>query len=284
MKRTYIHDIALITLGIVLMAAGYFYFMVPYNLITGGVGGLAIVIQSVTPLDVVVLVYAFNLSFLVIGFLVYGRIFFMKTILGSLLYPIALTIFLTMEQSFQIIPITDDLLLAVIFSAVLMGGGFGLVIRYGGTTGGADIPIKILYDFLKIPFSVAVYIIDGAIVVLGALVFGLEIGMYSVVAVFLIGFISDYVVTGGTKTISINIITDHAEAVKDLIYQRTERGVSMIPITGGYSKSNKTMLLCVAFKKEYYQVIQAVHEVDKKAFVFVNTSSEVLGEGFDVAH
>jgi len=284
MKRTYIHDIALITLGIVLMAAGYFYFMVPYNLITGGVGGLAIVIQSVTPLDVVVLVYAFNLSFLVIGFLVYGRIFFMKTILGSLLYPIALTIFLTMEQSFQIIPITDDLLLAVIFSAVLMGGGFGLVIRYGGTTGGADIPIKILYDFLKIPFSVAVYIIDGAIVVLGALVFGLEIGMYSVVAVFLIGFISDYVVTGGTKTISINIITDHAEAVKDLIYQRTERGVSMIPITGGYSKSNKTMLLCVAFKKEYYRVIQAVHEVDKKAFVFVNTSSEVLGEGFDVAH
>lgn len=284
MKRTYIHDIALITLGIFLMAAGFFYFMVPYNLITGGVGGLAIVIQSVTPLDVVVLVYAFNLSFLVIGFLVYGRIFFMKTILGSLLYPIALTIFLTMEQSFQIIPITDDLLLAVIFSAVLMGGGFGLVIRYGGTTGGADIPIKILYDFLKIPFSVAVYIIDGAIVVLGALVFGLEIGMYSVVAVFLIGFISDYVVTGGTKTISINIITDHAEAVKDLIYQRTERGVSMIPITGGYSKSNKTMLLCVAFKKEYYQVIQAVHEVDKKAFVFVNTSSEVLGEGFDVAH
>ena len=284
MKRTYIHDIALITLGIFLMAAGFFYFMVPYNLITGGVGGLAIVIQSVTPLDVVVLVYVFNLSFLVIGFLVYGRIFFMKTILGSLLYPIALTIFLTMEQFFQIIPITDDLLLAVIFSAVLMGGGFGLVIRYGGTTGGADIPIKILYDFLKIPFSVAVYIIDGAIVIIGALVFGLEIGMYSVVAVFLIGFISDYVVTGGTKTISINIITDHAEAVKDLIYQRTERGVSMIPITGGYSKSNKTMLLCVAFKKEYYQVIQAVHEVDKKAFVFVNTSSEVLGEGFDVAH
>ena len=284
MKRTYIHDIALITLGIFLMAAGFFYFMVPYNLITGGVGGLAIVIQSVTPLDVVVLVYVFNLSFLVIGFLVYGRIFFMKTILGSLLYPIALTIFLTMEQFFQIIPITDDLLLAVIFSAVLMGGGFGLVIRYGGTTGGADIPIKILYDFLKIPFSVAVYIIDGAIVIIGALVFGLEIGMYSVVAVFLIGFISDYVVTGGTKTISINIITDYAEAVKELIYQRTERGVSMIPITGGYSKSNKTMLLCVAFKKEYYRVIQAVHEVDKKAFVFVNTSSEVLGEGFDVAH
>jgi uncharacterized membrane-anchored protein YitT (DUF2179 family) len=121
-------------------------------------------------------------------------------------------------------------------------------------------------------------------VALGMIVFGLEIGLYSIVAVFLIGFISDYVVTGGTKTISINIITDHAEAVKELIYQRTERGVSMIPITGGYSKSNKTMLLCVAYKKEYYSVIQAVHEIDKKAFVFVNTSSEVLGEGFDVAH
>ena len=284
MNRHHLLDITLITIGIFLMAAGFYYFMVPYNLITGGVGGVSIVIQELFQINVLILVYALNVSFLLLGFLVYGTTFFMKTILGSLLYPVALTIYAALELELALIPLTDDLLLAVIFSAVLMGGGFGLVIRHGGTTGGADIPIKIIYDFFKIPFSTAVYIIDGSIVVLGTLVFGLEIGMYSVVAVFLIGFISDYVVTGGTKTISINIITDHADAVKDLIYERTERGVSMIPITGGYSKSNKTMLLCVAFKKEYYQVIQAVHEIDKTAFVFVNTSSEVLGEGFDGPH
>jgi uncharacterized membrane-anchored protein YitT (DUF2179 family) len=284
MKRNYLVDVGLITLGIFLMAAGFYYFMVPYNLITGGIGGLAIVIQELFQFDVLVLVYVFNVSLLLLGWLVYGTSFFLKTILGSLVYPVALTMFALLELEYALVPLTDDLLLAVIFSAVLMGGGFGLVIRHGGTTGGADIPIKIIYDYFKIPFSTAVYIVDGTIVVLGTLVFGLEIGMYSVVAVFLIGFISDYVVTGGTKTISINIITDHAEAVKELIYQRTERGVSMIPITGGYSKSNKTMLLCVAFKKEYYLVIQAVHEIDKKAFVFVNTSSEVLGEGFDVPH
>jgi uncharacterized membrane-anchored protein YitT (DUF2179 family) len=284
MNKQHVQDIALITLGIFMMAAGFYYFMVPYNLITGGVGGVAIVIQEVFQFNVLILVYVLNLSFLVLGFLIYGKLFFMKTILGSLLYPVALTVLVALEDQLQLLPMTEDLLLAVIFSAVLMGGGFGLVIRHGGTTGGADIPIKIIYDFFKIPFSTAVYIIDGSIVALGMIVFGLEIGLYSIVAVFLIGFISDYVVTGGTKTISINIITDHAEAVKELIYQRTERGVSMIPITGGYSKSNKTMLLCVAYKKEYYSVIQAVHEIDKKAFVFVNTSSEVLGEGFDVAH
>jgi uncharacterized membrane-anchored protein YitT (DUF2179 family) len=284
MTKQHVQDIALITLGIFMMAAGFYYFMVPYNLITGGVGGVAIVIQEVFQFNVLILVYVLNLSFLVLGFLIYGKLFFMKTILGSLLYPVALTVLVALEDQLQLLPMTEDLLLAVIFSAVLMGGGFGLVIRHGGTTGGADIPIKMIYDFFKIPFSTAVYIIDGSIVALGMIVFGLEIGLYSIVAVFLIGFISDYVVTGGTKTISINIITDHAEAVKELIYQRTERGVSMIPITGGYSKSNKTMLLCVAYKKEYYSVIQAVHEIDKKAFVFVNTSSEVLGEGFDVAH
>ena len=284
MKQQYMQDIALITLGIFMMAAGFYYFMVPYNLITGGVGGVAIVIQEVFQINVLVLVYVLNLSFLLLGFLIYGKLFFMKTILGSVLYPVALTILVAVEDQLQLLPMTEDLLLAVIFSAVLMGGGFGLVIRHGGTTGGADIPIKMVYDFFKIPFATAVYIIDGSIVALGMLVFGLEIGLYSIVAVFLIGFISDYVVTGGTKTISINIITDHAEAVKELIYQRTERGVSMIPITGGYSKSNKTMLLCVAYKKEYYSVIQAVHEIDKKAFVFVNTSSEVLGEGFELPH
>jgi uncharacterized membrane-anchored protein YitT (DUF2179 family) len=281
MSRWLGKDLLLLTLGIFLMAAGFYYFMVPYNLITGGVGGAAIVLQDVFNISLLLVIYVLNLGFLLIGLVVYGRGFFMKTIYGSLLYPLALTFFVTLESYTQIIPLTDDLLLAVIFSAVLMGGGFGLVIRHGGTTGGADIPIKLLYDYLKVPFSVAVYIIDGTIVVLGALVFGLEIGMYSVVAVFLIGFISDYVVTGGKKTISVHIISNHAEAIKQLIFERLDRGVSMIPITGGYSNSHKTMLVCVALRKEYYSVIQAVHDVDKQAFVYVNTSSEVLGEGFD---
>jgi uncharacterized membrane-anchored protein YitT (DUF2179 family) len=281
MSRLWDKDNALLTVGIFLMAAGFFYFMVPYNLITGGVGGASIVLQESFGLNLLVVVYVLNIGFLLIGFLVYGRGFFMKTIYGSVMYPVALTVYVYLESVFGIVPITDDLLLAVIFSAVLMGGGFGLVIRHGGSTGGADIPIKLMYDFAKVPFSVAVYVIDGSIVVLGALVFGLEIGMYSVVAVFLIGFISDYVVTGGKKTISVHIITDHAEAIKQLIYDRLDRGVSMIPITGGYSKSTKTMLVCVALRKEYYGVIQAVHDVDKQAFVYVNTSSEVLGEGFE---
>lgn len=281
MSRLWDKDNALLTVGIMLMAAGFFYFMVPYNLITGGVGGAAIVLQEAFGFNVLVVVYVLNIGFLLIGYLAYGRGFFMKTIYGSVLYPVAITLYVYVETVFGIIPITDDLLLAVIFSAVLMGGGFGLVIRHGGSTGGADIPIKLMYDFAKVPFSVAVYVIDGSIVVLGALVFGLEIGMYSVVAVFLIGFISDYVVTGGKKTISVHIITDHAEAIKQLIFERLDRGVSMIPITGGYSQSTKTMLVCVALRKEYYSVIQAVHDVDKQAFVYVNTSSEVLGEGFE---
>ncbi len=277
-------DWLLIVVGIFLMAAGFFYFMVPYNFITGGVGGAAIVIQDVFSLDVIVMVYVLNIGFLLLGLLVYGRGFFMKTILGTLLYPVALTAYLLLEQQLGLLPLTEDLLLATIFSAVLMGGGFGLVIRHGGTTGGADIPIKMLYDFLRVPFSRAVYIIDGSIVILGALVFGLEIGLYSVLAVFLIGFISDYVVTGGQKTISIHVITDHAEAIKEQIYQRTERGISMVPITGGYSNSHKTMLVCVAYRKEYYSVIQAVHDIDPAAFVYVNNSSEVVGEGFESHH
>lgn len=281
MSRFLNKDNALLSAGIFLMAAGFFYFMVPYNLITGGVGGASIVLQEAFGFNLLVVVYTLNIGFLLIGLLVYGRGFFMKTIYGSILYPVALTVYVYLESVFGIVPITDDLLLAVIFSAVLMGGGFGLVIRHGGSTGGADIPIKLMYDFVKVPFSVAVYVIDGSIVVLGALVFGLEIGMYSVVAVFLIGFISDYVVTGGKKTISIHIITDHADAIKQLIFERLDRGVSMIPITGGYSNSRKTMMVCVALRKEYYSVIQAVHDADKRAFVYVNTSSEVLGEGFD---
>lgn len=279
--RKYLREYFFITLGVFAMGSGFYYFMVPYNLITGGVGGLSIVIEPYLPFDVVFIVYILNIGLLLLGLVVYGFGFFTKTVYGSIIYPVSLTILVWLDQQLGLLPITDDIMLATIFSAVLMGGGFGFVIRHGGTTGGADIPIKMLYDFAKIPFSVAIYIIDGSIVVLGALVFGLELGMYSVIAVFLIGFISNYVITGGQKMISIQIISDHSAEIKQRIFDSIDRGVTLIPIKGGFTGHEKMMVIVVAYRKEYYKIIQAVHEVDKSAFVFVNNSSEVLGEGFE---
>lgn len=270
-----------ISIGVFAMGTGFYYFMVPYNLITGGVGGLSIVIEPYLPFDVVFIVYLLNIGLLILGLVIYGMGFFTKTVFGSVIYPVSLSVLVWLDQQFGLLPITDDIMLATVFSAVLMGGGFGIVIRHGGTTGGADIPIKLLYDFAKIPFSLAIYIVDGTIVVLGALVFGLELGMYSVIAVFLIGFISNYVITGGQKMISIQIISDHANEIKQRIYDSIDRGVTLIPIKGGFTGQEKTMVIVVAYRKEYYKIIQAVHDIDKAAFVFVNNSSEVLGEGFE---
>jgi uncharacterized membrane-anchored protein YitT (DUF2179 family) len=279
--KKHLKEYFFITLGVFAMGAGFYYFMVPYNLITGGVGGLSIVIEPYVPFNVVFIVYLLNIGLLILGLVVYGMGFFTKTVYGSIIYPVSISVLLWLDQQLGLLPITDDIMLATVFSAVLMGGGFGLVIRHGGTTGGADIPIKMLYDFAKVPFSVAIYIIDGSIVVIGALVFGLELGMYSVIAVFLIGFISNYVITGGQKMISIQIISDHGAQIKQRIFETTDRGVSLIPIKGGFTGHDKTMVIVVAYRKEYYKIIQAVHEVDKAAFVFVNNSSEVLGEGFE---
>ena len=270
-----------ISVGVFAMGAGFYYFMVPYNLITGGVGGLSIILEPYVPFNVVIIVYLLNIGLLILGLFVYGMGFFTKTVFGSIVYPVSISVLLWADQQLGILPITDDIMLATVFSAVLMGGGFGIVIRHGGTTGGADIPIKMLYDFAKIPFSIAIYIVDGTIVVLGALVFGVELGMYSLIAVFLIGFISNYVITGGQKMISIQIITDQATAIKKRIFETTDRGVSLLPVKGGFTGHDKNMVIVVAYRKEYYKIIQAVHEVDKSAFVFVNNSSEVLGEGFE---
>ena len=274
-------EFILITIGVFIMGFGFYFFTLPNSLIIGGVSGIGIVLTEVLNVDTVLIILMLNVVLLFLGLLYYGKTFFLKTIYGSLLFPGTIYIAELIDERFNVLPISDDLLLSVIFSAILIGIGFGIVLRFGGTTGGIDIPQKIIHDKFKIPFSVSLYIIDGLVVLLGAIFFGLEIGLYSILAMLLIGKFVDLVLLGGKNTKSVYIITKEPELIKEAIYETIYRGVTEMPIIGGYSKDQKTMLLCVVRNREYYQVIKVINKYDSDSFVFVNNSSEVLGEGFN---
>ncbi len=269
-----------ITLGVFAMGFGFYFFNVPFNLIIGGVSGLGVILTDVLHMNVATLILIMNMFMLLIGLLYYGRSFFAKTVYGSVMFPAAIYIAEFLDTRYEILPITDDILLSVVFSALFIGFGIGTVLRFGGTTGGADIPQKIMHEKLNISFGTSMYIIDGIIVLIGAVVFGLEIGLYSILAMLLIGRFADAVLIGGNNTKSVYIITKEPELIKQVIYKTIERGVTEVPIVGGYSQQERTMLLCVVRNREYYQITKIVNEHDKEAFVFVNNSSEVLGEGF----
>jgi len=275
-----VKEYLLITIGVLLMGIGFHFFNVPYNLVIGGVSGIGIILKDIIDINPAIVIFALNIMFLIIGLIVFGKRFFVKTVYGSLLFPLAIYLAETLDIAYGLSPLTDDVLLAVAFGSLMIGFGLGIVLRFGGTTGGMDIPQKIVHQYLKIPFSTVIYIVDGLIIVAGTIVFGIEIGLYSLLSMLLIGKFIDVVLLGGKNRKSVYIITDHPIDMKTGIYNSIQRGVTEVPIIGGFSQDDKTMLLCVVQNREYYGLLKIINSVDDKAFVFVNNSSEVLGEGF----
>lgn len=269
----------MITWGIFLMVVGFYYFIAPFNLVIGGVSGVGLLVGETLGVSIALVVFVLNIVLLGIGWLFLGRKSFIRSIYGSLAFPAILFI---LENLSPVFDLPDDYILAVVFGGFFMGAGFGIVIRYGGTSGGTDIPIKILHKLFKLPLSASIYSIDGAIIFAGVLVFyaenGLAGGLYALLTVIVAGKVADFVVIGSNRLTQVQIITDHPQKIKTLIYEQIARGVSLIPVEGGYTGAAKTMLLTVITKEEYYVIRRIIADVDPQAFVFTNPASEIQGD------
>jgi uncharacterized membrane-anchored protein YitT (DUF2179 family) len=157
--------------------------------------------------------------------------------------------------------------------------------RYDASTGGIDIVQMIMLKYFKIPLSASLVIIDGAIIVVGAIT-----GFSSLMPIFLIlygiaytvisGVVMDNIVFGGFNVRAAYVVTSKPEEIKKQIYDKLNRGVTEIYARGGYTLEDKKILLCVLTTREYYFLRSMALEIDPSAFVFVEKASEVHGEGF----
>lgn len=269
-----------ITIGIILMVSGYYLFLIPVDLVAGGVTGVGMILQQLSSkIPISATIFALNILLLLIGWAVLGKKLLVRSIYGSLAFPAVMFIF---EQFMPVFDLNDDYFIAVIFGGGLLGLGFGYVLKYGGTSGGTDIPVKIFNKVFKLPINFSVYLIDGIIVTLGTIVFyqerGILVGLYAIVAILISGQIADMVVVGGSSKKALNIITDHPKEIKNAIYAAVERGVTEVPILGGYSQAEKTMLVTVITKREYYFVRRIIARIDEGAFVYVTPATEIHGD------
>jgi len=270
----------MISIGIIIMSLGFYYFIIPADLVVGGVTGLGLVLSVVFegfPISAFVLVL--NIVLLLVGLMFLGKKIFFRSIYGSLLFPLVLFL---MESFLPLIDIKDDLFLAVTFGGILLGVGFGLVIKYGGTSGGTDIPIKILNKRFKMPISIALYSTDGIIILLGVLVFfsehGINAGLYALITMFISGKVADMVIVGSNSKKAVQIITDSPTEIKEAIYEFVARGVTEVKIRGGFSSKDKIMLVTVITKQEYYFIRNIIARIDENAFVYVTPATEIHGD------
>ncbi|MFH5881133.1 MAG: YitT family protein [Candidatus Izemoplasmataceae bacterium] len=269
----------MITWGIFLMVAGFYYFIAPFNLVIGGVSGVGLLFHDLLNIPISLVVFVLNLVLLFLGWIFLGWKSFYRSIYGSIAFPLILFI---LETFGPLIELPNDYILAITFGGALMGVGFGYVIKYGGTSGGTDIPIKILNKKLKLPLSVSIYAIDGVIILSGVIAFyatnGLSGGLYAILTMLIAGKVADYIVIGANRLTSVQIITDYPDTIKNLIFEQLQRGVTIVPIKGGFSNNLKTMLITVITKDEYYQIRNILAQIDPTAFVFTNPASEIQGD------
>jgi len=274
-----IEQYIMISLGIVIMVLGFYYFLLPADLVAGGVSGLGLAFNKFFDIKISYTVFAFNFVLLFIGWLFLGKIVFIKSIYGSILFPVVLYLF---ENFAPKLDIYNDFLIAVTFGGFFLGLGFGLVIKYGGTSGGTDIPIKILNKKLKMPLSVSIYVIDGIIILLGVIAFynihGINLGLYALITMFISGKVADMVIVGSNSKKALHVITDNPEEIKEAIYNAVYRGVTEVDILGGYSRENKTMLITVIKRQEYFLIRNIIANIDERAFVYVTPATEVHGD------
>lgn len=253
----------------------------PMGMVTGGVTGIGIVIKYFTEglieggIPVWLTNVVLNIPLFLAGYLIKGVKFIKQSLLGSISLTLALYII-------PVINIVDnEFFLASVFGGVITGIGMGMVISVSGSTGGTDLLGLIIHHFLphqNVPMIIGV--IDGIIVLAGAIVFGVRTTLYAVVALYITAKFSDNILEGLKFAKAAYIISDCYEEIADIIMKELDRGVTGIYAEGMYTKSDKKMLYCVVTKKEITKLIQLVSQIDTKAFVIVSDAREVMGEGF----
>ena len=269
-------DSVWVVAGNAVLALAVSMFILPYDILSGGVAGVAVALQPLIPLPVTLMVNLLVVGLFIVGACFLGKDFAMKTILSSLIYPVFLTFFSGR------VPVLDlDPILASLYGGLLGGTGVGMALRTGASTGGMDIPPLIVHKLTHIEIAKLVLITDALTVLLGAFTYGLEAVLVGFVSVWASSVAIDKVLMfGGQQAKAIQIISDQYEQIIERIHSELERGTTLIEAQGGFTCEKRKIILVVITKNQYPALMEMVTAIDREAFVIANDTHEVKGFGF----
>ncbi len=276
-----IFDFIFFVLGSLIFGLGINMFALPNNISCGGATGAATLINFVFPkLPVGATMLALNIPLFVLAFIFLGRKLFIKSFFATVIMS-AVT-----DAVKPFVPSgTDNRLLAAIFYGVCMGIGLSLILIRGATSGGSDILGKLINKkFPHISLGRAVFAVDCIVVISSGFVFGsIEDALYAAIVVFISGEIIDMILYGMDKSKTFLIVTTKAEEISAAVTSGMHRGISVLPVRGGYTNEEKNMLICAVRASEAAKLNKIIRSVDKYAFTIVMEAGEIMGEGFKVS-
>ncbi|MGD6895855.1 YitT family protein [Bacillus sp. MMSF_3328] len=264
----------LITIGAILMGVGLEIFLVPNQVIDGGIVGISIMLSHLTGVKLGLIIFLLNIPFFFIGYKQIGKTFAISTLYGIFILSIT-TALLHPVPAF-----TQDILLASVFGGIVLGIGVGIVIRYGGSLDGSEV-LAILAN-KKLPFSVGEIIMFINLFILGSagFVFTWDRAMYSLIAYFVAFKTIDITITGLEESKSVWVISDNYRQIGNAINSRLGRGVTYLSGEGAYSGDDKKVIFCVINRLEEAKLKEIVEGLDPSAFLAVGDIAEVRGGRF----
>ena len=273
-----IWDYVLLTIGAGSIAVAIDLFLVPNKIVAGGVTGIATILHLTVGTPVGLIVLLLNIPLLIVGTRWAGGLrFATRTIYATAMMSLLTDLFAPFVS--HIAPITQPLLFTL-YGGLLDGLGMGLVFRAQGTTGGTDIVARLVRRFRGTPMGQTIVTVNGTILFVAAMIFGLEPALYALIVTFVASRVVD-VVQGETAYVrSAMIMSGKANEIRTAVLDQIARGVTVLKGEGGYSESGLEVLYCVVTRQEVSILKRLIHDIDPKAFVVISEASEVLGAGF----
>lgn len=273
-KILFARKIIMVMIGAMIMAVGLELFLVPNQIMDGGIVGISIIISHLLSLPLGIFIFVLNIPFIFLGYKQLGKTFAILTGIGIT------TLSVTTIGLHNLEPFTTDSLLATVFGGIVLGVGVGIVIRYGGSLDGTEI-LAILFN-RKLPFSVGEIVMFMNVIIFSAagFIFSWQQAMYSIMAYYIASKMIDVVIQGLEESKSIYIISDETDEIGQAIMDRLGRGVTFLHGEGAYTGDNKKVIFTVITRIEESKLKTIVEEIDPHAFLAIGNIAEVSGGRF----
>lgn len=269
-------EIVLTIIGALIMALGVSLFLLPNQLSSGGVAGVATITYYLLKIPMGTMILLINVPLFMMAFFKVGKSFFVKSLIGT----IALSYFIDFFDKFE--PLTNDRFLACIYGGILLGLGTAIILKVSSSTGGSDIVSFIVKEYKpNVKVGNLIMIIDIIIVALNVVFFKeIEIGLYSAIAIYLMGKMIDILFEGIDFTKLLLIISDKTEEIAEEVGEKVQRGATGIYGKGMYTNEDKLILMCAASRGDVNRIKVIAKKIDQHAFIIITNSREVVGLGF----
>ncbi|NLY67025.1 MAG: YitT family protein [Tissierellia bacterium] len=275
-KKEFLIKLLFIIIGNLFCSIAFNVFFIPNKLLSGGIGGLGIIIQYLTGIPTGISVFFLNIPIFLIGSRLIDREFAFYAFISMLIYSSILTITRELGSYF----IVDDIILAAVFGGVFNGIGMGLMFRNRTSQGGFDILAAILKRKYNINIGTGLMMANTVIITLSSFLFGYRSAMYTLIAMYIGYAVLDKVQLGFNVKKNVIIVSEKADLVAEAILTKLNRGVTFLEGMGGYTHEDKKVIYCIVTSRETVKLKEIVDEIDPMAFLTINDIVEVKGKGF----